>query len=87
MSILNKRYIIFVQNMEKQDCGIHLSHEFMHSGIRNHNSDIPKYVWDILQAQGTEVEWLQKEYRYQLETLAGVGVIDLRDTNHIGNCK
>ena len=87
MSILNKRYINFVQNMEKQDGGIHLSHEFMHRGIRHHNSDIPNYVWDILQAQGREVEWLQKEFRYQLETLAGVGVIDLRDTNHISICK
>lgn len=87
MSILNKRYIDFVQNMEKQDGGIHLSHEFMHRGIRHDNSDIPNYVWDILQAQGREVEWLQKEFRYQLETLAGVGVIDLRDTNHISICK
>lgn len=87
MSILNKRYINFIQSMEKQDSGIHLSHEFMHRGIRHHNNDIPNYVWNILQAQGTEVEWLQEEYRYQLETLAGVGVIDLRDINHIGNCK
>lgn len=74
LDILNKRYFdLYRINMQEMN---NYNTEYSeHRGFKYSYKQFPRYLTTIIQRQGKDIDWLEKEFQRELKDLSGVVVI------------